>query len=66
MWTTEGSLVDLTSLLPTDSGWTLALALSISDTDWLTGIGLYDPDGSGGVEPYLRLFLMQVEERSSP
>ena len=48
MWTTDGSLVDLTLLLPADSGSTRARALSISDTNWLTGIGLYDPDGTGG------------------
>jgi Fibronectin type-III domain/Protein of unknown function (DUF3466) len=62
LWAKDGSLVDLTSLLPADSGWTLSRALSISDTNWITGIGLYDPDGDGGNGAYLRLFLMQVQQ----
>lgn len=62
LWTKDGTLVDLTSLLPADSGWTLSRAMSISDTNWVTGIGLYDPDGDGEAFAYLRLFLMRVEQ----
>jgi subtilisin family serine protease len=59
-WTTEGDLVDLTALLPADSGWTLSRAVSVSDTGWITGVGLYDPDGAGGVEAYERMFLLRL------
>ncbi len=66
LWTPDGKLVDLTSLLPSDSGWTLSRAMSISDTNWVTGIGLYDPDGAGALSPYFRLFLMQLAPTDSP
>ena len=65
LWNADGSILDLNTLLPAvgDSGWLLLTeARDISNTNWLTGVGLYDPDGDGGVDAYERMFLMQVPE----
>jgi hypothetical protein len=37
----------------------------VSNTGWITGIGLYDPDGPGGDPSYQRLFLLHVPEPSA-
>jgi hypothetical protein len=63
-WGTDGVAVDLNTLIDPDSGWTLISANAISDTSWIAGIGLFDPDGLGGQEAYDRLFLLQVPEPS--
>jgi hypothetical protein len=60
LWRPNGQIVDLTSLLPAGSGWTLTQAMSVTDSGWITGIGLYDPDGAGELGPYFRLFLLHV------
>jgi hypothetical protein len=60
LWTPDGRIVDLTSLLPADSGWTLTQAMSISDSGWITCLGLYDPDGAGELGSYFRLALLHV------
>jgi Protein of unknown function (DUF3466) len=61
IWTPDGHLIDLTSLLPADSGWTLTRAASITNSGWITGIGLYDPDGAVPQGAYQRLFLIHVQ-----
>jgi len=61
-WGLDGAAVDLNTLIDPASGWTLTEASAISDTDWIVGIGSYDPDGAGGLDAYDRLFLMQVPE----
>jgi hypothetical protein len=61
IWTSDGHLIDLTSLLPADSGWTLTRAAGITYSGWITGIGLYDPDGAGPQGAYQRLFLIHVQ-----
>jgi hypothetical protein len=64
-WRTDGTLVDLNSLIDPASGWWLKFAQSISDTGWITGEGSFDPDGAGGELPYERLFLMHVPAAGS-
>jgi hypothetical protein len=59
-WTSGGKLIDLSALLPAGSGWTLSRAIRISDTGWITGIGLYDPDGPGSAGAYQRMFLIKI------
>jgi hypothetical protein len=54
--------LDLNSLIDPASGWFLADAYAVSDTGWIAGDGMFDPDGPGGQEAYGRLFLMQVPE----
>jgi hypothetical protein len=62
VWGLDGTLEDLNSLLsPTDASlWTLTSAYAISDSNWVTGVGTYDPDGSGPLASYTRAFSMQV------
>lgn len=64
-WKDDGTVVDLNTLIDPTSGWTLTMAMSISETGWIVGLGTYDPDGAGGQDAYDRLFLMQVPEPST-
>ena len=61
-WGLDGAAVDLNDLIDPSGGWTLNYAQDISDTDWITGYGSFDPDGPGGLGPYQRAFLMQIPE----
>ena len=66
-WGLDGIAIDLNTLLsPADQSlWTLKQAIGISDTNWVTGIGSYDPDAAGPLPAYDRMFLMQVPEPTS-
>lgn len=57
--------VDLNSLIDPKSGWTLTNATAIRDTNWILGIGSFDPDGTGPQQAYSRLFILQVSEPAS-
>ncbi|MBL8762225.1 MAG: DUF3466 family protein [Phycisphaerae bacterium] len=61
-WGFDGEAVDVNTLLsPADAArWTLTSAAGISDTNWVTGIGTFDPDGPGGLDSYARMFLLQL------
>lgn len=66
MWDASGSVTDLNSLIDPSSGWTLLRATSISDdARWISGGGLYDPDGSGPEVAYYRGWVMEVPEPAS-
>jgi hypothetical protein len=63
MWASDGVAVDLNTLIDPDSRWTLTKACAISEYNfWIGGEGLYDPDGTGPLDAYDRLWLMQVPE----
>jgi hypothetical protein len=64
-WTPDGTLVDLNSLIDPTSGWTLTGATAISDTGWIAGNALFDPDGPGGAPAYQRTFVLQLPEPST-
>ena len=59
-WGTDTKAVDLNTLIDPNSGWNLRVALEISNTGWIVGEGLFDPDGLGGQDAYSRTFLIQV------
>jgi len=61
-WGLDGAAVDLSDLIDPSGGWTLWSATDISDTDWITGWGSFDPDGPGGLDAYPRAFLLQIPE----
>lgn len=61
-WGTNDAAVDLNSLIDPGAGWLLYTAYSISNTGWITGVGLFDPDGAGGEDAYSRLFVLQLPE----
>ena len=42
LWTEDTGFVDLTTLLPEDSGWTLISALAINEAGQITGVGSFD------------------------
>lgn len=60
IWSPDGEVLDLNTLLPADSGWLLQSANSISDTGWVTGMALYQPEGLPSDYAYSRLFSMQL------
>ena len=61
-WGVDGVAIDLKTLLsPTDAvNWSLGIAQGISDSNWVTGSGVFDPDGSGPMSGYHTGFLLDV------
>ncbi|MBY0262353.1 MAG: DUF3466 family protein [Phycisphaerales bacterium] len=66
-WGLDGEAVDLNTFLsPADRLlWTLFRANGISDTNWVTGVGRFDPDGLGPRGAYDRAFLIQIPAPSA-
>jgi hypothetical protein len=60
LWDLDAVAVDLNTLIDPASGWTLTEARGISDTNWVTGLGSFDPDGAGPFAAYDRAFLIDV------
>jgi hypothetical protein len=59
--------IDLNSLIDPDAGWLLREAVSISNTGWITGWGLFDSDGPGSSSVGRpQLFLMRVRSAGVP
>ncbi len=66
-WKSDGVAIDLNTLIDPASGWTLTKALGISNTGWVSGIGVFDPDGPDGESGYQRLFVLHlVPEPTAP
>lgn len=60
-WGSDGVAIDLNTLVDPSSGWqNLTVAVGVSNTGWITGYGTFNP--GGGLEPYTRMFLMQIPE----
>ncbi len=66
LWDLDAVAFDLNTLIDPASGWTLTEARGISDTNWVTGIGLFDPDGAGALLAYDRAFLLDVTSALVP
>jgi hypothetical protein len=68
LWVPGGTTpIDLNSLIDPDEGWLLREAVSISNTGWITGWGLFDPDGPGSSSVGRpQLFLMRVRSAGVP
>jgi hypothetical protein len=59
LWDADDVAIDLTDYVDVDTGWvSLDSAVGISDDNWITGVGSFDPDGPGGLAPYPRMFLL--------
>jgi hypothetical protein len=56
VWRPDGSAIDLNSLIAPNSGWALMEARSISNRNWVAGVGLYS-DGAGA---FSRAFLLDI------
>jgi len=65
MWGADGLAINLNTLIDPASGWVLTEATSISSDNWISGRGSFDPDGTGSIAAYNRLFLIQVPEPAS-
>ena len=62
-WDDSGAWTDLNTLIDPASGWViLKYAFAISDSNWVSGVGNFDPDGPGPRGAYERTFLLQVPE----
>ena len=59
-WGADAVAVDLNTLIDPNSGWELRFAFDISDTGWIAGGGVFDPDGPGGEPAYDRHFLIHL------
>jgi hypothetical protein len=68
LWMPGGTTpIDLNSLIDPDAGWLLREAVSISNTGWITGWGLFDSDGPGSSSVGRpQLFLMRVRSAGVP
>jgi hypothetical protein len=63
LWTkSSNQAIELHTLLPAGTTWTLERADAISDTGWISGLGRFDPDGTGPIRDYARLFSMLVPQ----
>lgn len=61
VWALDGAAIRLDSLVKPEDGWTrLSEASAINDRCWITGVGQFDPDGSGPAAAYDRLFLLDA------
>lgn len=61
-WGDSAQAIDLNTLIDPASGWVLSQAYGISNAGWISGIGLFDPDGPGVEAAYYRLFVLQIPE----
>jgi hypothetical protein len=60
LWNLDSLAIDLNTLIDPASGWTLTRAYGISDSNWVSGTGSFDPDGAGPLLAYDRAFLLSV------
>jgi hypothetical protein len=62
LWDAIDIATDLNTLIDPSSGWLLNNTYAITDSGWILGDGMFDPDGPGGQDAYYRLFLIRVPE----
>jgi hypothetical protein len=64
IWLPDASVIDLNDLglapIPAGGTWTLSRAMSLSADGWVAGVGRFDPDGTGPLASYTRLWVTQV------
>jgi hypothetical protein len=66
VWKPDGAVPDLNTLIDPSNGWVLNEAWGISDTNWVSGYGSFDPDGGGPLKAYTRAFLLNLNLNSIP
>ncbi len=60
LWNLDAVAIDLNTLVDPASSWVLTDARGISDTNWVTGLGTFDPDITGPLATYNRMFLLDA------
>jgi hypothetical protein len=66
IWGVDGIAIDLNNFVDPASGWVVLVdAREIDDNNWVSGMGIFDPDGAGPKEGFPRTFLMQIPEPGS-
>ena len=60
LWRADGTAVDLNDFIDPLGGWELTRADSISDTNFVAGVGYFDPDGAGPAAGYSRSYLLDA------
>ena len=58
LWDSHGNVFNLNALIDPNSGWSLEKAYGISDTNWVSGYGLFYAGPLAGA--YERTFLLNV------
>src|SRR5262245_20107136 len=66
LWKLDGAAIDLNTLIDPNSGWTLTEADAISGTNWVSGLGNFDPDGPGPLAAYQRSYLLDASSIAVP
>jgi hypothetical protein len=66
LWQPDGTVLDLNNVIAPDGLWSLIEARGISDTNWITGYGTFDPDGPGPLKGYSRAFLLNLSVVPEP
>ena len=61
LWETDGTIIDLNSLIADHDHWQLGQAYCITDNGWISGYAEFDPDGvAGPASSYSRLFVIHA------
>jgi hypothetical protein len=64
IWLPDASVIDMNTLgvvnVPAGGTWTLNMAKSFSADGYVSGEGMYDPDGAGSAAAYKRFWVTQV------
>ncbi|HEV8378510.1 MAG TPA: hypothetical protein VGP99_06635 [Tepidisphaeraceae bacterium] len=66
VWKPDARVIDLNTVIDPNNGWTLNEAWAISDTNWVSGWGTFDPDGAGPTKAYSRAFLVDLKAIPEP
>lgn len=59
LWNPDGTSVELATLVD-EPGWSLSSANDLSDTGWVAGEAMFDPDGIGPGSAYRRFYSVLV------
>ncbi len=60
VWQSDGSAIDLNSLIANSNKWVLNVARNVTSTGWVSGVGTFDPDETGPLPAYSRLFTIKI------
>ena len=63
IWGSNNTAVDINTLIDPSLGWTIGNVGTITNENWVGGIGTYDPDGAAGpIAAYSRSFIIRLPQ----